>query len=100
MIKPMRIAAYSYDVAIARVIACQFFKVPNLEFWRPRIDGTHFFRALEPSQESSFHGFFFCRFRGPLALSRKKLLRLMAVGSSREAINLDLLYHHHLLRLM
>ena len=34
------------------------------------------------------------------SLSRKKLLRLMTVGSSREAVNLDLFHNRLLLRFM
>jgi hypothetical protein len=48
MTETIRIAAYSYDVAIARVIGCQFFEVPDLEFWQRTRKRSRFFQALEP----------------------------------------------------
>jgi hypothetical protein len=47
MIKPVRIAAYSYNVALTGVIRGQLFKVTDLEFWRSTLTTTHFLQALQ-----------------------------------------------------
>jgi hypothetical protein len=50
MIKPVQIAAYSYDVTLTGVIRRQLFEVTNLEFWRSTLTSTHFFQALQSFQ--------------------------------------------------
>jgi hypothetical protein len=46
MTKPIRIAAYSDDMALATVFRRQLFEVTDLEFWRSTLTPTHFLQAL------------------------------------------------------
>jgi len=47
MISPIRIAAYSDDVALTKVIRRQLFEVLSLECWRSTLPPTHFLQALQ-----------------------------------------------------